>query len=173
MRGGHAGDFSLLSAHGSLMLWEQALGRDAVEGFDLEQNAALARKSWNLALEYGLNLERLRAEVEGEDERRFARWTGRFEESRTAGDWLEPAALPQVLAQDLQTRAVATPERVFLLGFGTSQSAAAERAHRDLAGERRSDFRFAAVPGSRESMPGVLRNRGRGTQGRGRVGLPG
>ena len=120
LRGGRAGEFSLLSPHGSLMLWEQALGRDTVEGFDLEQNAALARKSWNLALEYGLNLERLRAEVEGEDERRFARWTGRFEESRTAGDWLEPAALPQVLTQDFQTRAVATPERLFLLGFGTS-----------------------------------------------------
>ena len=121
LRGGHAGEFSLLSSHGSLMLWEQALGRDAVEGFDLEQNAALARRSWNLALEYGLNLERLRAEVEGEDERRFARWTGRFEESRTAGNWLEPAALPHVLAQDLQTGAVATPERLFLLGFGTFQ----------------------------------------------------
>lgn len=120
LHGGHAGEFSLLSAHGSLMLWEQALGRDAVEGFDLEQNAALARKSWNLALEFGLNLERLRAEVEGEDERRFARWAARFEELRTADKWLEPAALPQVLTQDLQTRAIAGPARLFLLGFGTS-----------------------------------------------------
>lgn len=121
LRGGHAGEFSLLSAHGSLMLWEQALGRDAVEGFDLEQNAALARKSWNLALEYGLNLERLRAEVEGEDERRFARWAGRFEELRTTGNWLEPESLPQVLAQDLQTGAVAAPGRLFLLGCGALQ----------------------------------------------------
>lgn len=120
LRGGRAGESSLLSAHGSLMLWEQALGRDAVEGFDLEQNAALARRSWNLALEYGVNLELLRTEVEGKDERRFARWTARFEELRGAGNWLEPAALPQVLAQDLQTGAVATPERLFLLGFGTS-----------------------------------------------------
>lgn len=102
------------------MLWEQALGKDAVEGFDLEQNAALARKSWKLALEYGLNLERLRAELEGEDERRFARWAGRFEESRTAGSWLEPAALPQVLAQDVQTGAIGVSGPVFMLGFGVS-----------------------------------------------------
>ena len=120
MRGGEAGGFSLLSAHGSLMLWEQALGRDAVEGFDLEQNAALARRSWNLALEYGLNLERLRAEVGGEDERRFARWAARFEQARTAGKWLEPSALPQVLAQDLQTGAIAVPRQLFLLGHGAT-----------------------------------------------------
>ena len=67
---------------------------------------SLARKSWNLALEYGLGLERLRSEVEGEDERRFARWVGRFEELRTPKSWLEPAALPQLLAQDLLTGAI-------------------------------------------------------------------
>ena len=120
LRGGHAGGFSLLSPHGSLMLWEQALRPEAVAGFALEQNASLARKSWNLALEYGLNLERLHAEVEGEDERRFARWTGRFEESRTAGKWLEPAGLPQLLAQDLQTGAITVRKPLFLLGFGAA-----------------------------------------------------
>ena len=117
LRGGKAGGFALLSSHGSLMLWEQALGKDAVQGFDLEQNADLARKSWNLALEYGLGLERLRSEVEGKDERRFARWVGRFEELRTPGSWLEPAALPQLLAQDLLTGAISAGGPVFLLGL--------------------------------------------------------
>lgn len=125
LRGGYAGGFSLLSAHASTMLWEQALEPEAVPGFDLEQNAALARKSWNLALDYGLNLERLRAEAEGEDERRFARWTARFEELRTAGGWLEPAALPQALAQDLQTATINGPKRLFLLGFGAAPGPAA------------------------------------------------
>ena len=100
LRGGKAGEFTLLSSHGSLMLWEQALGRNAVAGFDLEQNAELARRSWNLALEYGLNLERLRSEVDGEDERRFARWVARFEELCRSGSWLEPAGLPPLLTQD-------------------------------------------------------------------------
>lgn len=117
LRGGKAGEFTLLSPHGSLMLWEQALGRDAVAGFGLEQNAELARRSWNLALEYGVSLERLRKEAEGEDERRFARWTGRFEELRRSAGWLEPAALPQLLAQDLQTGAAAARGPVYLLGF--------------------------------------------------------
>ena len=117
LHGGQAGEFTLLSSHGSLMLWEQALGKDTVQGFDLEQNAELSRKSWNLALEYGLNLERLRSEVEGEDERRFARWVGRFEELRTSKSWLEPAELPQLLAQDLQTGAISISGPVFLLGL--------------------------------------------------------
>ena len=117
LRGGHAGEFTLLSPHGSLMLWEQALGPDAVEGFDLEQNADLACKSWNLALEYGLNLERLRSEVEGEDERRFARWVKRFEELCRSGNWLEATALPRLLAQDLQSGAVSAGGPVFLLGL--------------------------------------------------------
>ena len=117
LRGGKVGEFTLLSPHGSLMLWEQALGRDAVAGFGLEQNAELARRSWNLALEYGVNLERLRKEAEGEDERRFARWTARFEELRASAAWLEPAALPQLLAQDLQTGAIAARGPLYLLGF--------------------------------------------------------
>ena len=117
LRGGKAGEFTLLSPHGSLMLWEQALGKDAVAGFGLEQNAELARKSWNLALEYGLSLERLRSEAEGEDERRFLGWTARFEELRRSAGWLEPAALPQLLAQDLQTGAIAAHGPVYPLGF--------------------------------------------------------
>ena len=117
LRGGKAGEFTLLSSHGSLMLWEQAVGKNAVAGFDLEQNAELARRSWNLALEYGLNLERLRSEVDGEDERRFARWLARFEELRRSGSWLEPAGLPQLLAQDIQSGAIAARGRLYLLGF--------------------------------------------------------
>ncbi|MYA29847.1 MAG: hypothetical protein F4Y31_01265 [Gammaproteobacteria bacterium] len=117
LRGGKAGEFTLLSSHGSLMLWEQALGKNAVAGFDLEQNAELARRSWNLALEYGLNLERLRSEVDGEDERRFARWVARFEELRRSGSWLEPAGLPPLLAQDIQSGAIAARGRLYLLGF--------------------------------------------------------
>ena len=117
LRGGQAGEFTLLSSHGSLMLWEQALGGDAVAGFDLEQNADLARNSWNLALGYGLNLERLRSEVGGEDERRFAVWVGRFEELCRSGNWLEPARLPQLLAQDLLTGAISTTGVLYLLGL--------------------------------------------------------
>ncbi|MYL01285.1 MAG: hypothetical protein F4013_06175 [Gammaproteobacteria bacterium] len=117
LRGGKAGDFTLLSSHGSLMLWEQAVGKNAVAGFDLEQNAELARRSWNLALEYGLNLERLRSEVDGEDERRFARWVARFEELRRSGSWLEPAGLPPLLTQDLQSGAIAARGPLHLLGF--------------------------------------------------------
>ena len=120
LRGGKAGEFTLLSSHGSLMLWEQALSAKAVAGFDLEQNAELARRSWNLALEYGLNLERLRSEVDGEDERRFARWVARFEELRRSGSWLEPAELPQLLAQDLQSGAIAARGPLYLLGFNDS-----------------------------------------------------
>jgi len=117
LRGGEAGGRALLSPHGSQMLWEQALGDDAVAGFGLEQNAELARKSWNLALEYGLSLERLRSEADGEDERRFVRWAGRFEALRGSAAWLEPAALPQLLAQDVQTGAVAVRGPLYLLGF--------------------------------------------------------
>ena len=117
LRGGKAGEFTLLSSHGSLMLWEQAVGKNAVAGFDLEQNAELARRSWNLALEYGLNLERLRSEVDGEDERRFARWVARFDELRNSGIWLDPAALPQLLTQDLQCGAIAARGPLYLLGF--------------------------------------------------------
>ena len=118
LRGGRAGEFSLLSSHGSLLLWEQALAHDAVEGFDLEQNAALARRSWSVGLEYGLNHERLRAEIEGEDERRFARWVARFEDLRITGNWLEPAGLSQLLVQDFQTGAIAAGAgQVFLLGL--------------------------------------------------------
>ena len=117
LRGGRAGEFTLLSSHGSLMLWEQALGKNAVAGFDLEQNAELARRSWNLALEYGLNLERLRSEVDGEDERRFARWVARFEELRRSGNWQEPAGLPQLLTQDLQSGAISAHGPLYLLGF--------------------------------------------------------
>ncbi len=117
LRGGQAGEFTLLSSHGSLMLWEQALGEDAVAGFDLEQNAELARRSWSLALEYGLNLERLQSEAEGEDERRFARWAQRFEALRTVGRWLEPASLPEVLAPDLRSGAIAARGPLYLLGF--------------------------------------------------------
>jgi len=117
LRGGKAGEYTLLSSHGSLMLWEQAVGKNAVAGFDLEQNAELARRSWNLALEYGLNLERLRGEVDGEDERRFARWVARFEELRRSGSWLEPAGLPLLLTQDLQSGAIAARGPLYLLGF--------------------------------------------------------
>ncbi len=117
LRGGKAGESTLLSSHGSLMLWEQALAGDAVEGFDLEQNADLARKSWNLAIEYGLNLERLRSEIEGEDERRFALWVGRFEELCQSGSWLEPAGLTQLLTQDLMAGAVSTTGPLYLLGL--------------------------------------------------------
>lgn len=117
LRGGKAGEYTLLSSHGSLMLWEQAVGKNAVAGFDLEQNAELARRSWNLALEYGLNLERLRGEVDGEDERRFARWVARFEELRRSGSWLEPAGLPPLLTQDLQSGAIAARGPLYLLGF--------------------------------------------------------
>ena len=115
--GGQAGELTLLSSHGSLMLWEQALDQDAVAGFDREQNAELARGSWNLALEYGLSLERLRSEAEGEDEHRFARWAVRFEELRKSGNWLEPAALPTLLTTDLLSGAIAASGPVFLLGF--------------------------------------------------------
>ena len=117
LRGGKAGESTLLSSQGSLMLWEQALGKDAVAGFDLEQNAELARRSWNLALEYGLNLERLRSAAEGEDERRFARWAERFEALRTSGSWLEPAELPTLLTQDLLSGAISACGPLYLLGF--------------------------------------------------------
>ena len=117
LRGGEAGGRALLSPHGSRMLWEQALSEDAVAGFGLEQNAELARRSWNLALEYGLSLERLRSEADGEDERRFVRWAARFEALRGPAAWLEPAALPQLLAQDLQAGAVAVRGPLYLLGL--------------------------------------------------------
>ena len=117
LRGGEAGACALLSPHGSQMLWEQALSEDAVAGFGLEQNAELARRSWNLALEYGLSLERLRSEADGEDERRFVRWAARFEALRGPAAWLEPAALPQLLAQDLQAGAVAVRGPLYLLGL--------------------------------------------------------
>ena len=120
LRGGQAGEFTLLASHGSMMLWEQALGKDAVPGFDLEQNAELARRSWQLALEYGLNLERLQSEADGEDEGRFVRWAARFEELRRSGNWLEPAALPQLLAEDLESGAITVAGPLHLLGFDSS-----------------------------------------------------
>ena len=122
LRGGKAGEAALLSSSGALLLWEQALSQHAIAGFDLEQNASLARQSWNLALEYGINLERLRAEVAGEDERRFARWVARFEELRKSGDWQEPAALPGVLLDDIHTGAISVAGRVFLVGIDGPQT---------------------------------------------------
>ncbi len=117
LRGGKAGEFTLLSSHGSLMLWEEALRTHAIAGFDLEQNAELARRSWNMALEYGLSLERLQSEADGEDEQRFARWAARYEELCASGGWLEPAALPQLLAQDVRSGAIAARGPLYLLGF--------------------------------------------------------
>ena len=117
IRGGEAGRCALLPPHGSLMLWEQALASDTVEGFDLEQSAALARRSWKLALEYGLKIEDLRRAADGEDEKRFVRWATRFEELRAAGNWLEEAALPGVLVQDIQSKAVDVSGPVYLIGM--------------------------------------------------------
>lgn len=117
LRGGRAGGSALLSKHGSLLLWERALRSDRRGQLDIGQNAALARRSWNRALDYGLNLETLCAEVEGRDERRFAGWVRRFEQLRIEGGWLEPAALPQALAEDAQAGAIAARSPIWLLGM--------------------------------------------------------
>ena len=114
--GGKAGRHALLPPHGSLMLWEQALAADSVAGFDREQSVALARRSWQLALEFGLDLDSLRGEADGEDERRFVRWAARFEELRLQGNWLEAAALPGILTPDLQSGAIKAPGPLYFLG---------------------------------------------------------
>ena len=116
VRGGEAGRYALLPGYGSMILWERALEPDAVAGFDLEQNAALARSSWRQAQKYGLDVEALRREADGEDERRFARWAAHFEELRAQGNWLEEAALPGILTKDIQAGAVAVQGPVYLMG---------------------------------------------------------
>ena len=117
MRGGRAGQFTLLPEHGSLLLWERAVGDHWDNALRLEQQAELARRSWNLALDFGLNHKQLRAEVQGEDEERFADWVSAFEKLRREKGWLEPAALPQVLARDAQDGALSTKGPLFFLGM--------------------------------------------------------
>ena len=117
LRGGRAGEFTLLSEHGSLLLWERAVGEHSAIELHLEQQAELARRSWNLALDYGLVLEQLRAEVLGEDEERFADWVGAFEELRHQKGWLEPIALPLTLTEDVHKGVLRPPGPVFFLGM--------------------------------------------------------
>ena len=117
LRGGRAGEFSLLSEHGSLLLWERTVEKESPPGVHLEQQAQMARGSWNLALRYGLNLKRLRADAQGEDEERFADWVGEFEKSRREGGWLEVDALPSVLAQDAQDGALRSGGPLCFLGM--------------------------------------------------------
>lgn len=117
LRGGRAGQFTLLPEHGSMLLWERAAAEDWDNGLRLEQQAELARRSWNLALDFGLNHEQLRAEVQGEDEERFADWVGVFENLRREKGWLEPTALPRVLARDAQEGALIAKGPLFFLGM--------------------------------------------------------
>ena len=117
LRGGRAGEFPLLSEQGSLVLWERAVGQTPAEGPHLDQQAELARRSWNLALRYGLDPEPLRAEAQGEDEERFAGWVGAFEEARRDGGWLEPDALPMILADDAQSGALRLAGPLVFLGM--------------------------------------------------------
>ena len=115
--GGQAGNFSLLSEHGSLLLWERAVGEQAATLLHLQQQAALARSSWNLALDHGLKPEQLRAEAQGEDEERFVDWVNAFEESRREEGWLEPVALPPLLSQDAQDGALRPGGPLYFLGM--------------------------------------------------------
>lgn len=117
LSGGRAGEFSLLSEHGSLLLWERTLGQSDGDLLHLGQQAELARGSWNLALKYGLTSEQLLAELQGEDEERFAVWVRAFEESREEKNWLEPAALPALLSQDAQQGALRIAGPLFFLGM--------------------------------------------------------
>lgn len=117
LNGGRAGEFSLLSEHGSLLLWEQTIGASAGDLLHHRQQAELARQSWNLALKYGLTPEQLQAELQGEDEERFAAWVRAFEESRKEKSWLEPAALPALLVGDAQQDALRLAGPLFFLGM--------------------------------------------------------
>lgn len=117
LSGGQAGNFSLLSEHGSLLLWERAVGGQTPNLLHLQQQAELARHSWNLALNYGLKPEQLRAEAQGEDEERFVDWVSAFEESCREEGWLEPVALPPLLAQDAQEGALRPGGALYFLGM--------------------------------------------------------
>ena len=103
-----------------MLLWERAVGDHWDDELRIEQQAELARRSWNLALDFGLNHKQLRAEVQGEDEERFADWVSALEKTRREKGWLEPAALPRVLARDAQEGALSAMGPLFFLGMEDS-----------------------------------------------------
>ncbi|MDQ6759144.1 MAG: PD-(D/E)XK nuclease family protein [Acidobacteriota bacterium] len=108
----------LLSPDQELTVWEQVV-RESPEGQDLlriPETAAKVMEAWHLLHAYCLPL---RAGQFGasQDCAAFANWAREFERRLEKSGWLEPARLPDVLAELLRSAKVRAPQHIVLAGF--------------------------------------------------------
>jgi probable DNA repair protein len=112
----------LLNAAQEHGVWREIIAEDAVNVSigSADSLAALARSAWQLAAGYDAT-RRLLGFAISHDSRVFAGWAEAFSKQCTARGYLSAALLDGALLEHLLTGALAAPDSLELVGFGTMQ----------------------------------------------------
>jgi len=109
----------LLVPHQAETLWETLIG-DEDDGSALLQPAATARAAsaaWAVCLAYDISLAKLTQEAAGDDACQFALWGRAYLEHCEAQGLLDPARLPDFLAEKFKAGEAKPPKHCLCIGF--------------------------------------------------------
>ncbi|MFO7840129.1 MAG: PD-(D/E)XK nuclease family protein [Desulfosalsimonadaceae bacterium] len=102
-----------------LWLWEEIV-RGSEHGHDLLQAQAAAKtasEAWLLCSQYRLDTDMLANVSPPPDTEAFITWARRFVSWCRAENWVEPARLPDFVAQAVQSGRIVPPETIVFAGF--------------------------------------------------------
>lgn len=116
--GGEAGSRRLIDEEQSLLVWRQVVAAAGnTPPADVPVVAALAQRSWRLALGWDMSPTDLAAAADSPDSEAFAAWAQEYSERGRAHGWIDMPGLTAPIVRDLGAGLLRVPGAVCFAGF--------------------------------------------------------
>jgi ATP-dependent helicase/nuclease subunit B len=100
------------------VLWESGLAEDLRDPFlNIPRLAKQCMAAWKVLHEWRVPPGEWQSRAVGQDQRIFARAAGRYAAALAAGDWIDSAGLPDLIAARIASGDLRVPRRIAFCGF--------------------------------------------------------